>query len=440
MLLLIFSSVARSAHMLSTSLVIVTIFGYVFAHPSSFLDAPITSVISPGDVAPGDGDSFGLRASAPPKYKKCRTKNPQFDCLKGSVAFPTVDCLRHDMMVCGVVGPRTIFYSFGARIQDVVPFRDLKDGVMFNDALADEWWLALAKIERFHLDIQGRQSVFVARFAEALASIVWGETFLAIPKERVGGPATDDGAYTIPNDDGTVNVWRFFEFPTLQRNQLVTKITLVDVTTRDGSGKQTFPTHEGWLPNNPNYPELTFEKGHAKDLPVPGVPAPQAAAPKAAPPPHPAAPKAAPPPPPRYATGTCHIHVKEYETCGDDSKNLHAEVVMQDNAGQEIGRTPVGHLKNPYGSPINDAEPYDFTSELPYVLIVTGQHRGDLVQFRYGALSWTSRTKEGPAHCKTGGWDPRSGPICGQRFTNTPSAVRPLPVDLSCYRCNLFHG
>lgn len=113
----------------------------------------------------------------------------------------------------------------------------------------------------------------------------------------------------------------------------------------------------------------------------------------------------APPPPPPYATGTCHIHINEYETCADDSKNLQAEVILNDNAGTEIGYTPVDRYKNLWGSPINDKEPYGFTSKLPLVLVIIGQQQNDYVQFAYSGLSWTSRTKEGLAYCNNGGWD-----------------------------------
>lgn len=45
-------------------------------------------------------------------------------CGIPKVDFPTVDCLTADMKACGNVGQNSVFYSFGARTEQVVPFRD----------------------------------------------------------------------------------------------------------------------------------------------------------------------------------------------------------------------------------------------------------------------------------------------------------------------------
>ena len=98
---------------------------------------------------------------------------------------------------------------------------------------------------------------------------------------------------------------------------------------------------------------------------------------------------------------------------------------MYDNAGNDIGDTPVDETKDPIGKPINAADPYSFASKLSLPLVITGEHENDYVRFTLGSLSWTSRTTTGPATCKNGGWDPRDGPVCGQRFGDQ-NAVSPI--------------
>jgi hypothetical protein len=122
---------------------------------------------------------------------------------------------------------------------------------------------------------------------------------------------------------------------------------------------------------------------------------------------------AAPPPP--YAIGTCSFHLQEWQNYTDDSKNLFAIVNVLDNNKNSIGDTPTGP-GSPLGAPINTADPYSFTSKLPMPLVIVGEHQHDYVQFTYGNWQRTSRTKDGPANCSNGGWDPRSGPMCNGRF------------------------
>lgn len=269
------SSGRRPASLLSTLAAATVLLGLVSATQAPpITDAQTRSDILPRTVFLGP---------------KCKRENIEFECLKDHISFPTYDCIRKDLRACGLVGANSIFYSFGADYKDVKVFKDSKKGVVYNDAMGDEWWLLLGATPRFQLAYQPRQDVLTARFSQAMASLTRGETFLALPADFMGH-WTWRGAYTIPNPDGKMNMWRSFEFPQLQRNPLVTKITLIDVTTKDSNGKHTFPQRVGWLPDNEfKYPRINFNYGEAKDLPVPGVP--QQAPPK------PATPKPADPKP-----------------------------------------------------------------------------------------------------------------------------------------------
>ena len=119
------------------------------------------------------------------------------------------------------------------------------------------------------------------------------------------------------------------------------------------------------------------------------------------------------------ATSTCKIHVDEYEICGVESSDLFANVSMENADGDAIGETVINSTY-PLGMPINVGDPYSFLPRLsPAIvtaIVITGEHEGDYIQFTQGELSWTSRTTTGVPNCTNGGWDPRDGPVCGQRF------------------------
>ncbi|KAL8747806.1 MAG: hypothetical protein Q9190_000350 [Brigantiaea leucoxantha] len=134
-------------------------------------------------------------------------------------------------------------------------------------------------------------------------------------------------------------------------------------------------------------------------------------------------PRPPPPPPPspsggNFAPGTCSFHLDEWQSCADDSQNLFARITMYDDAKKQIGKTTIDPTKNLLGDPINVGDSLNFQSELPYPLVVTGEHENDYVQFNYNRLQFKSTDKTGPAMCTVGGWDPRDGPVCGLRFGN----------------------
>lgn len=110
----------------------------------------------------------------------------------------------------------------------------------------------------------------------------------------------------------------------------------------------------------------------------------------------------------------CHIHVWEFWGCGPDEHNLEAVLQLWDAAGAWI---PVETAKVRI-----DAEyPGSWTSKLENAVVVTGEHRGDYVQFAVGGTKWTSSDTDQTldAWCSTGDWDPRGGPVCpdGTPFT-----------------------
>ena len=132
----------------------------------------------------------------------------------------------------------------------------------------------------------------------------------------------------------------------------------------------------------------------------------------------PPAPAPTPSSPPPYVTGQCSFHLTETQDCEPDSKNLFAVINLEDGAGNDIGDTSVNPSTDPIGQGINGGSSYPFTSKLPSPLVVTGEHENNHIQFTYGGRNRQSKTPNGSAYCNNGGWDPRDGPICGQRFGN----------------------
>lgn len=92
---------------------------------------------------------------------------------------------------------------------------------------------------------------------------------------------------------------------------------------------------------------------------------------------------------------------------------------MVDNDGNDIGNTQVNPDKDALGEPINDSDPYSFTSRLPYPLFIVGEHSKDYVQFYYRTLQWTSTITSGSAYCRIGGWVPVDGPVCHGNINDT---------------------
>lgn len=115
--------------------------------------------------------------------------------------------------------------------------------------------------------------------------------------------------------------------------------------------------------------------------------------------------------PPEFAAGICSFHLNESQSCGPDESNLFGSVVMFDNHGAIIGET-ARKDDQPYGSPMNHGESYFFDSELGKPLIITGEHRGDYVQFEFDGRGWTNKDESGEAKCDTGGWHAKRGPYC----------------------------
>ena len=102
--------------------------------------------------------------------------------------------------------------------------------------------------------------------------------------------------------------------------------------------------------------------------------------------------------------------------------NLFASVTVTDGEGSVLGETAVNDTY-PLGMPINVGDTYAFlpnglstTPSMTTPLMITGEHEDDYVQFTLKSLSWKSRTTTGVATCSNGGWDPKDGPICGQRY------------------------
>jgi hypothetical protein len=200
--------------------------------PDSDDDEPITPTTSP--------------------WASCKNPKPAagWACSDPSLTFPTVECIVADIKSCGNIGTGpTVFYSFGATtIQVRTGFRDklTPPGVMFNDALGEEWWAeVIAGRQDFFISGTGaRSDYFRNLFAVAMAQASSGEVFI-VTKSRTGDavPPGQPGAYQNPIS--SPNIWRDYEFPTLQINPGVTKVTSVDIT-------NNYQTTTDWTPGDAN--------------------------------------------------------------------------------------------------------------------------------------------------------------------------------------------
>lgn len=232
---------------------------------------------------------------------------------------------------------------------------------------------------------------FADEFSEAFAEKSSGEVFLLLD--------WDTDANNPPNS-ACQTTWYRKEYPALQANSAVTKVTQVNPKDFTQT-KQIWPTSgNGKLLRRAVDLCLDWDAGKAPDLKAPPTGDDDDSG------------STSQPPPPDYAPGTCSFHLDEWENCDAEDKNLFAIITMYDNNKAVIGQTTVDENKNPLGDPINNANPLNFQSKLPHPLRVTGEHQNDYVQFDYGDLHWQSRIPNGGASCSVGGWDPRDGPIC----------------------------
>ena len=200
----------------------------------------------PNDCPP----SAAQPSESPPIWQKCPSRpanGAQWACQASNIDFPTVACLIADMRTCGLIGQgsrSTVFYSFGATsVEARTRFRDTLDpkGVMFNDALDLDYWNWVVNVANLHMDNPVTRAVFVARYAEAMATVCTGEVFFVVKKYN--GDGGGQGAYQNPLPGYRPNVWRLYEFPTLQRNAAVTKVTSIDLS-------DNLKHHVDWQPNS----------------------------------------------------------------------------------------------------------------------------------------------------------------------------------------------
>ncbi|KAF2434813.1 hypothetical protein EJ08DRAFT_693309 [Tothia fuscella] len=133
-------------------------------------------------------------------------------------------------------------------------------------------------------------------------------------------------------------------------------------------------------------------------------------------------------------TNRCHIHVWEHQNCNTDALNLKAKIQMWDAAGQQI--LAKSDLKG-----INAGASGLWTSKLEDVMILTGEHKGDYIQFALGSQSWSSKDSDEKKDnwCNApGSWSPKNGPSCGGLFDekNGAESVRQMDCFFQCP----YHG
>ena len=107
------------------------------------------------------------------------------------------------------------------------------------------------------LSANPQQSVLTSRYSQAMALASRGTSYVVVSKRNGDGGGV--GAYQLPSNPNPPNVWRTYEFPTLQnRNDDVTSVMSVDVSdnfkatedwTRGGDGEMLPFTDANDLPN-----------------------------------------------------------------------------------------------------------------------------------------------------------------------------------------------
>ena len=173
-------------------------------------------------------------------------------CQSFELEFPTVDCIRKDLLTCGnAIIHNPLFWSFGTTAEDYLDFMSsLRLGfVNYNLLLGPEWfWDVFANPKFAVVPGTPRYDLLVSRISLAWASICRGIAYLVV-KQRNGTANFDSrgdpgigghkgrGAYqysfpglTSRSGYKQYNKWRVFEFPALQRNKNVSSVITADVS------------------------------------------------------------------------------------------------------------------------------------------------------------------------------------------------------------------
>jgi hypothetical protein len=106
-----------------------------------------------------------------------------------------------------------------------------------------------------------------------------------------------------------------------------------------------------------------------------------------------------------YAQGTCKIEVTQYEEIYGENGNYDLDVLMTDNAGNQIGYTQrMGEGLYPF----SDSNPLQFQSKLEDVLTCKPEQQYDYIAFALGQQAWPSngdfKDTDVP-RCTTQKWD-----------------------------------
>jgi hypothetical protein len=121
---------------------------------------------------------------------------------------------------------------------------------------------------------------------------------------------------------------------------------------------------------------------------------------------------------PPVQEGICHFNLTQYNNCDDPKENMFATIVMTDSNKLKIA----SQLEM---QPINNAAPWDCPTPFGD-LKITGEHKGDYVQFNLGDKSWRSTDMDTTAKefCTVGPWDAKI-PNCNSIFEKNPTMVSP---------------
>ncbi|KAI4253230.1 MAG: hypothetical protein LQ352_003809 [Teloschistes flavicans] len=238
-------------------------------------------------------------------YPPCKNRPPNDEtwapdggwaCDASKVDFPTVECLASDMRACGNIAGPSVFYSFGAKTPDIIPFRNglIPRGVMFNDVLDDDYVKnVISRVEKFRLGDKTigtsglnanltRADIYTYRLSEAFARVSTGTAYIVVldyygdrtanyveglrgafqkPKSKIAPPNTPVNQQELL----TPNTWRVFEFPTLQRNSAILQVVSVDLANAT-SIPLPYTQHVDWRPSDPG---TLLPESYANEIPLP---------------------------------------------------------------------------------------------------------------------------------------------------------------------------
>lgn len=244
------------AHMLTMAAIRITVLATVLAL-TALPRTTLAQQPSAAELREGDDQKYAEAYLVAKRCQNVPRNGARWACQDPDLAFPTVKCLKKDLVTCGLVrSSDPLFWSFGAHLNEIIDFTrqaPQKWYVSYDAILGVEWVDAVMSNPKFQgLHDSPRDNVFAARLGQAFASVCRGQAYLIVAsRPGWGGGALFQKRYSNLRDYGVggpykpgalqysfkaktsnagykrYNVWRDFEFPALQRNGRVANLTTV---------------------------------------------------------------------------------------------------------------------------------------------------------------------------------------------------------------------